>query len=205
MNMRKWGQVLIALALIGSGCRESDNGVVSKPETAPVAPTTASNSAAPASAPKPASAPTSLDPNFPTQPQPRLRTMKIYVGTEEVIAEIAASQKEIMTGMMMRTDVPENEGMLFVFPSAEPRAFWMKNCLIPLSCAYIGPDGVIAETHEMHPMDIKPIQSTSDRIQFVLEMKEGWFKRHNIGAGVVIRADRGPLLQTFFGARQQQP
>jgi uncharacterized membrane protein (UPF0127 family) len=203
MCMWKLGRILFAFIFICAGCGGSDNPAISKPSSAPSTQTNSTSTNATAAA-APKRAPTSLDPNFPTQPQPRLRTIKVWVGAEEIIAEIAASEKEIMTGMMNRTEIQENEGMLFVFPNAAPRAFWMKNCLIPLSCAYIEPEGTIAETHAMYPMDEKPIQSKSDRVQFVLEMKEGWFKRHNIGAGVVVRTDRGTLLQTFF-ARRTQP
>jgi len=201
MSLWKLSQVLLAVILVGAGCGGSDNPVVARTNSTPApAPSPAASAPATNGAPRP-KASTSIDPNFPTQPQPRLRTMKVWVGAEEVIAEIAMTDPEIHTGMMNRTDIQENEGMLFVFRDADVRGFWMKNCLIPLSCAYIDPDGVIAETHEMYAMDEKPIVSKSDRVQFVLEMKEGWYKRHNIGPGVVVRTERGPLKQTFFARR----
>jgi hypothetical protein len=114
-------------------------------------------------------------------------------------AEICRTREEIETGMMWRTNMAEMNGMFFVFLDATPRAFWMKNCPLPLSCAYIAPDGTILETHDMKPFDESPIESKADRIQFVLEVNQGWFKRHNIGPGTLIRTERGTLLETFFG------
>ena len=91
--------------------------------------------------------------------------------------------------------------MLFVFDRPEYRAFWMKNVSVPLSCAYIDPDGVILETHDMTPQETKPIESASDRIQFVLETKQGWFERNKISTGTVVRTERGSLAETFFRRR----
>ena len=68
-----------------------------------------------------------------THAQPRLQTIKLYVGAEEVSTELAMKPVEIFTGMMWRTNMPEGEAMLFVFPSAEPRAFYMRNTPVPPS------------------------------------------------------------------------
>lgn len=133
-----------------------------------------------------------------SEAQPKLRTLKLWIGSEEMITEIAISQKEIETGMMHRVSMAENEGMLFVFPVAHQTAFWMKNTLLPLSCAYIDPEGVILEEHDMYPHDETPIKAATDRVQFVLETKQGWFERHKVAPGTVIRTERGSLQETFF-------
>src|SRR5262249_13848116 len=93
------------------------------------------------------------DPGAPTQAQPKLQTMKIYVGVEEMVAELALSFDEQRTGMMFRTNMPENAGMLFPLPYTQPAAFWMKNCPLPLSAAYIDPEGVIQEIHDLRPFN----------------------------------------------------
>src|SRR5262245_36282875 len=51
----------------------------------------------------------------PTRAQPKLRTMKLYVGREVIAAELALTETEVRTGMMFRTSMKEEEGMLFVF------------------------------------------------------------------------------------------
>jgi uncharacterized membrane protein (UPF0127 family) len=129
--------------------------------------------------------------------QPRLQTMKLYMGAEELTAELAMKPVEIYTGMMWRTNMPENEGMLFVFPDAEPRSFYMRNTYLPLSVAYIEPDGTIAEIHDLQPLNEIPVPSKSNNIQFVLEVRQGWFKRHNVAPGTGIRSQYGELKNSF--------
>jgi uncharacterized membrane protein (UPF0127 family) len=103
-----------------------------------------------------------------------------------------------MTGMMWRTNMDESDGMLFVFGQPQKVGFWMRNTLLPLSCAYIDPDGTILELHDMKPRDENPITAGTDQVQFVLEMKQGWFDRHHVTTGVAIATDRGTLAQTFL-------
>lgn len=130
--------------------------------------------------------------------QPKLTTMKVYVDNQEVTAEIARQMVEIATGMMFRTNMSENEAMLFVFDDAEGRSFYMRNCFIPLSGAYISPAGEILEIINMKPHDETPIPSQSENVQFVLEVPHGWFNRHNLGVGSMVRTERGSLQETFF-------
>ena len=141
----------------------------------------------------------SVDDLLPTQAQPKLRTMKIYLGAETLDAELALSPREQQTGMMFRTNVSDESAMLFILPQAirAPNGFWMTNCPVSLSAAYIGPDGVIEEIHHLEKNDNKPVVATNDNIVFVLEVNDGWFARHNINPGTVIRTDKGSLRETF--------
>ncbi len=131
--------------------------------------------------------------------QPRLPTLKLWVGDQELVAEIARRPVEIATGLMFRTNLLEHEAMLFVFPGPGPKSFYMRNCYVPLSAAYIEPDGTIAEIVDLQPGDERGVPSRSTNIQFVLEVRQGWFDRHHIRPGALIRTERGPLLETFFG------
>ena len=169
-------------ALILMGCRDEVEPVSSPPI-----------SAAPASAVK-----TNVVDNSPLQAQPKLQTIKLWVGTNELTTELAVTLKQIETGMMWRTNMEEMEAMLFVFPRPYQTSFWMKNTLLPLSCAYINPEGIIMELHEMKPKDESPIPAASDQIQYVLEVKEGWFKRHDVTEGMLVKTERGTLRETFF-------
>jgi uncharacterized protein len=103
---------------------------------------------------------------------------------------------------MFRTEMGENEGMLFVFPNPHRASFWMRNTLIPLSCAYISPEGVILEIKDMKPLDETPLTAASDGVQYVLETPLGWFERNKITPGVTIRTERGSLAETYFGRRR---
>jgi uncharacterized membrane protein (UPF0127 family) len=135
-----------------------------------------------------------------THAQPRLPTVKIWLGAEELTAEIASTELQIRTGMMFRTNTVENEGMLFVFPPQliGPKDFYMRNCVVPLSAAYIAPDGTIAEIVELEPGVVEGVKSKTSNLQFVLEVSRGWFDRHNVRTGMVIRTERGTLQETFF-------
>jgi len=141
----------------------------------------------------------SIDDRLPKQAQPKLPTMKIYLGAEMLDAELALTPQQEGTGMMFRTNVTDESAMLFVLlePIRAPNGFWMTNCPVSLSAAYIGPDGVIEEIHHLEKNDNKPVVATNDNIVFVLEVNDGWFARHNINPGTVIRTDKGSLRETF--------
>jgi uncharacterized protein len=134
----------------------------------------------------------------PTQAQPKLRTMKIYLGAETLDAELALTGKEEQTGMMFRTNILETDAMLFPLPYPMRASFWMKNCPESISAAYITPDGVIQEIHHLEQNDTNAVLAARDDIQFVLETKEGWFTRHNIAPGTVIQTEKGPLADVFL-------
>jgi uncharacterized protein len=130
--------------------------------------------------------------------------MRLWLGPHEVEAELAVTRMQIQTGMMFRTNMLENEGMLFIFGRPHQTGFYMKNTRVPLSCAYIDTEGTILEIHDMQPLDEASIDAQSDQIQYVLEVKQGWFQRKNVGVGTVVRTEHGSLNDTFFN-RQRNP
>ena len=137
----------------------------------------------------------------PTHAQPKLQTMKLYVGAETLEAELALTARQEQTGMMFRTNFTDESAMLFVFSQPYRPSFWMKNCPDSLSAAYISPDGVIQEIHHLEQNDTNPVVAARDDIEFVLETKEGWFGRHNIAVGANIQTEKGPLAQVFVPRR----
>jgi uncharacterized protein len=143
-------------------------------------------------------APPSIEDRLPKQAQPKLPTMKIYLGAETLDAELALTGIQEETGMMFRTNIQDTDSMLFVLPQPMRASFWMKNCPESISAAYISPDGVIQEIHHLEKNDENPVLAATDNIQFVLETSEGWFARHNVNTGMVIRTEKGPLAETFL-------
>jgi uncharacterized protein len=133
----------------------------------------------------------------PTQAQQPLPTVKIYLGAETLNAELAITRDEEETGLMYRTNITDDTAMLFDLHQPMRASFWMTNCPISLSAAYIGPDGVIEEIRHLEKNDNVPVTATNDNILFVLEVNDGWFARHNISTGMLIKSERGTLLQTF--------
>ncbi len=135
--------------------------------------------------------------DLPTEAQPTLRRLKVWVGPKEVQAEVCLSAQEIRTGMMFRTNILDSEAMLFVFAHPHQAAFWMKNVPIPLACAYIDPQGTILEIHELQPHNTNSVVAGTDRVQFVLETAGGWFQRNQVRTGMVVHTERGSLQEAF--------
>lgn len=61
---------------------------------------------------------------------------------QTILLEVARTDREQSTGLMYRTSLAANRGMLFVFSPARPASFWMKNTLIPLDMVFMS-NGVV--------------------------------------------------------------
>jgi uncharacterized membrane protein (UPF0127 family) len=138
-----------------------------------------------------------VDVSEPQHAQPKLPTIKLWVGAQEMNSEMAVTPRQVQTGMMFRKTMGEDESMIFVLPYPQQANFWMKNCSVPLSVAYIDPQGVIAEIHHLEPFNTNSVTSASQDILFALETPQGWFKRHDVHPGMTIRTERGSLAETF--------
>jgi len=132
------------------------------------------------------------------RPLSKLPTVKLWLNSHKVIAEVARTPAEHQVGMMGRTKIAEMEGMIFVFNEPDRRAFWMRNTHIPLDIAYLAPDGTLLEVHAGHPHNEVQLSSKSDNVQFVLEMLQGWFGRNNFKPGMIVRTENGSLMETIF-------
>ena len=113
--------------------------------------------------------------SLPTQAQPKLPAVKLYLGAETLDAEQALTPREQQTGMMFRTNIQDTDAMIFVFPRPFQASFWMKNCPESISAAYIDPAGVIQEIHHLEKNDTNAVVAASANIQYVLETSDGWF------------------------------
>jgi len=105
-----------------------------------------------------------------------------------VKAEIARTQEERAQGLMYRKELPDGEGMLFVFERDQTVSFWMKNTYIPLSIAYITSDGRIVEIKDMYPHDESSVMS-SRSVRYALEVPQNWFSRVGIKTGDTVKID----------------
>jgi uncharacterized membrane protein (UPF0127 family) len=111
--------------------------------------------------------------------------------------ELAATVDQVRTGMMFRTNMAENESMLFDLFYPQQAGFWMTNCPLPLSVAYIDPEGVILEIHPLQANDAHTVISKANNVRYALETRQGWFDRHHVGPGTLLRTERGTLMETF--------
>jgi uncharacterized membrane protein (UPF0127 family) len=78
-----------------------------------------------------------------------LPTVELKTGIYRIQAEIADTPERRQTGLMNRTSMPMNSGMLFVFEEKAGHCFWMFNTKISLSIAFIADDGKIVNIEEM--------------------------------------------------------
>lgn len=102
-----------------------------------------------------------------------------------VPVEIADTDAERQTGLMGRTALAEDAGMLFVFDAEEPRSFWMKDTLIPLSIAFIDAQGRIVDIQDMQPLDETSHPSAAPA-QYALEVNQGFFAARGIQVGDLV-------------------
>jgi len=100
----------------------------------------------------------------------------------EVEVEIADNDAERQRGLMERTALAENAGMLFVFEREQPLSFWMKNTLIPLSVAYIDSTGRIVDIQDMEPLD-ETSHPSAEPGQYALEVNQGFFAERGVEVG----------------------
>ncbi len=130
--------------------------------------------------------------------------------TVPLAVEVADDGGEMSCGLMHRTDLPENQGMIFVYRVDSGGGFWMRNTLIPLSIAYVAADGRIVDILDMQPVPgpgFTPFELPNGEVvavpdgqaappgavwktytpralyRFAIEVNWGWFARHGIAIG----------------------
>lgn len=124
-------------------------------------------------------------------PQLHLPRTQLKAGMHLIQAQVAATPEQRSTGLMWRQEMPQHEGMLFVFEQPAVQCFWMKNTLLPLTAAFVADDGRIVNLADMQPRNETSHCSTAP-VRFVLEMNQGWFAKRHIGAGYQLQ---GPPFQ----------
>lgn len=114
-----------------------------------------------------------------------LREVELSVSDHPVIAEVADTNPLRRKGLMHRTSMEPDHGMLFVYPDEKVRSFWMKNTLLPLSIAYISQRGTIVHLADMEPLDERSVPSLQPAM-YALEMPQGWFGAHGVQVGQIV-------------------
>lgn len=119
----------------------------------------------------------------------------MMVGNKTIKVEIADTVERRSRGLMFRTSLPADEGMIFIFEQESPLEFWMRNTKIPLSIAYIKADLTIANILEMVPasdIDRDPKKYPSEGwCKYALEMNKEWFAKNKFGPGTKIKLPDG--------------
>ena len=124
----------------------------------------------------------SLDASAQDGPQLNLQRVKLFAGMNVIDAQLALTPEQRQIGLMLRKDMPQHEGMLFVFEQPSQQCFWMKNTLLPLTAAFVSDDGTIVNLADMKPQTTDS-HCSAQPVRYVLEMNRGWFAKKSVKAG----------------------
>jgi uncharacterized membrane protein (UPF0127 family) len=100
----------------------------------------------------------------------------------DVHVEIADTPPSQELGLMFRSSMPPDAGMLFDFKGQTTDGFWMEDTILPLSIAFFGQDGAIVSIADMQPLDTTTVYAAGP-YYYALETNQGFFRAHNINAG----------------------
>jgi len=112
--------------------------------------------------------------------------ISLKIGNHSILAEVANTPQSRNHGLMQRSLLCANCGMLFIFEKADRYSFWMKNTPLPLSIAFIAADGSILNIEKMQPNTIDTHNALGDAL-YALEMNSGWFTRNGIKRGIIVQ------------------
>ncbi len=127
-----------------------------------------------------------------SEPAPQFSKIKISISQGKIKknleVELAENPTQQAYGLMNRTKMSANAGMLFVFNQERILQFWMKNTLIDLDIAYIDKNKKIVDIQQMKAVTSiletnPPTYPSKQPAQYALEMNLGWFKKNNIKEG----------------------
>jgi uncharacterized protein len=99
--------------------------------------------------------------------------------------EVAADPAARARGLMGRTSVPPDGGMVFLYPVDVRESFWMKDTPVPLSIAFVAADGRVVSVAEMTPCTADPCPSYAPAgpYRYAVELAAGAFPAAGVGAG----------------------
>jgi len=112
-------------------------------------------------------------------------------GDATIAVELALTVPEQQRGLMWRNHLDADAGMLFVFPDAQERFFWMKNTAIPLDIVFIGSDRrIVSIARATRPYSEQQIPSRGAS-RYVLEVNAGVCDRYDVRAGQPVGLPEG--------------
>jgi uncharacterized membrane protein (UPF0127 family) len=143
--------------------------------------------------PPPVAEPASICPHDPDESTPALRHGKLRVpeakGSPALDVEIADTPASEQRGLMYRTKLGAERGMIFVWPEESIRTFWMHNTCLPLDMLFVAKDGTIVGMLEQVPtLNDRPRQVRCPAA-YVLEVNAGWSRRHGVRPGMKLELD----------------
>ena len=114
-----------------------------------------------------------------------LPEITLTIGGHKITTEVASTDEQRSLGLMHRRMLPENRGMLFVFPQSALHGMWMMNTYVPLSVAFLDAKGVIINIADMEP-HTRTTHGATQPAKYALEANRGWFRKRGIEAGAKV-------------------
>lgn len=111
---------------------------------------------------------------------------EISVGGKVVRMQLAVGTDEMQRGLMERTTLGRDEGMLFVYDRPQLMSFWMRNTPTPLDIGFFDRNGQLQEIYPLHPFDETAVRSRRSDLQLALEMNQRWFHENGVKPGAQI-------------------
>ena len=130
---------------------------------------------------------------------PTFRRAPVIIETDDgsvlVNAEVADTPERTQLGLMHRTELADDAGMVFLFFQDTASGFWMKNTLIPLSIAFFDERGKIVAILDMEPCSEEqaeseegcPIYNPGATYRGALEVNQGAFDGWGVEIGDIVR------------------
>ncbi|MEC7242302.1 MAG: DUF192 domain-containing protein [Myxococcota bacterium] len=115
----------------------------------------------------------------------------LEINGHEIQVEVADDPTERQRGLMYRTDLAKDAGMLFVYSGEAQRSFWMENTRIPLSIAYVDQAGRIVHIADMVPFDRTAVPSKYPAM-YAIELNRGRFTELGVSVGDQVLGLPGP-------------
>lgn len=114
-----------------------------------------------------------------------LPTVKMRIGSRTYVLEVARTHEQQETGLMKRDSMPEDHGMIFVFPSERILSFWMKDTRIPLDIVFLNSSGRVVSIHQMKPYDESSTSSDAPA-RYAIELNKGQATAAGVKPGDVL-------------------
>ena len=120
--------------------------------------------------------------------QMNLPRVTLTAGMHRIDAQVARTHEQRATGLMYRNEMPQHEGMLFVFEQPSKQCFWMMNTFLPLTAAFLADDGTVVNLADMRPQSTDS-HCSEKPVRYVLEMNQGWFAKKGLTAGSKLNSE----------------
>jgi uncharacterized membrane protein (UPF0127 family) len=123
-------------------------------------------------------------------PQLNLGSITFLEQHLDIEVELAVNQAEREQGLMYRTELAEQQGMLFVYPEQAPLDMWMKNTYLHLDVLFLAADGrIVSLLKNLPPCTQEPCKIYNSQLAalYMLELKAGFIDKYQLKTGQLLR------------------